>query len=499
MFEHVGVKNHRRVLPGRAWVPPTGWPLPAPDGRGQRLQPPQRPLVRQVHLPQRGGPVGPPDRRGDRDPVRPGGLAQFRPRLREDPDRLVRELRSSLARLEGRRVLPDWKYYLLSAAGGFKARRRQIWQILLSKGTLRTPVRRSHSATLGWRHAPERRALLHAAAGRGGCRSQRPSALGHPRPPSPGLRARALLGGSLALGEAYMDGWWDCEDLDALSSASCGGASSGRLPSPGMAPPPQRPAPPAVPAAGSPRIESVAHASGCSSRSCSARPWPTRVPTGPRLTPWTQAQRAKLDLVCRKLGIRASDRVLDLGCGFGSFARFAAENYGCSVVAVNLSSVQVTYAASSVAAFPWRSTTATTRTLDAYAQGRRFDKIVSIAMFEAVGHRSHRRAIWSSYTSCDHGPVAAPHPATDISSDPWMNRYNFLNAACRPSANSTMRSSGCSSWAGRPQLRAGLLSGSWRNGSRNFGVGTRLSPLRRALLSHVDLLPVHLPWVAAGP
>ena len=57
-----------------------------------------------------------------------------------------------------------------------------------------------------------------------------------------------------------------------------------------------------------------------------------------------QAQRNKLDLICRKLELRPSDRVLDLGCGFGSFSRYAAENYGCSVVAVTLSNSQAGYA-----------------------------------------------------------------------------------------------------------------------------------------------------------
>ncbi len=49
------------------------------------------------------------------------------------------------------------------------------------------------------------------------------------------------------------------------------------------------------------------------------------------------AQDAKLDLVCRKLGLRPGMRVLDVGCGWGSFALHAAENYGVEVVGVTLS------------------------------------------------------------------------------------------------------------------------------------------------------------------
>ena len=53
-------------------------------------------------------------------------------------------------------------------------------------------------------------------------------------------------------------------------------------------------------------------------------------------TTLAEAQEAKLDLVCRKLGLQKGMRVLDLGCGWGGFAAFAAERYGCSVVGVTL-------------------------------------------------------------------------------------------------------------------------------------------------------------------
>ena len=55
------------------------------------------------------------------------------------------------------------------------------------------------------------------------------------------------------------------------------------------------------------------------------------------------AQEAKLDLVCRKVGLKAGMRVLDIGCGWGSFARFAAERYGVSVVGVTVSQEQIDY------------------------------------------------------------------------------------------------------------------------------------------------------------
>ena len=54
-----------------------------------------------------------------------------------------------------------------------------------------------------------------------------------------------------------------------------------------------------------------------------------------------EAQEQKLELICRKLQLRKGDRILELGCGWGGFAQYAASKYGCSVVAHNISSEQV--------------------------------------------------------------------------------------------------------------------------------------------------------------
>ena len=57
----------------------------------------------------------------------------------------------------------------------------------------------------------------------------------------------------------------------------------------------------------------------------------------------TAAQEAKLDLICRKIGLKPGMRVLDLGCGWGSFSGFAAERYGVEVVGVTVSKEQIEY------------------------------------------------------------------------------------------------------------------------------------------------------------
>jgi cyclopropane-fatty-acyl-phospholipid synthase len=54
-----------------------------------------------------------------------------------------------------------------------------------------------------------------------------------------------------------------------------------------------------------------------------------------------EAQEAKLDLVCRKMGLRAGQKVLDIGCGWGSFGKFAAEKYGARVTGITVSREQM--------------------------------------------------------------------------------------------------------------------------------------------------------------
>ena len=62
----------------------------------------------------------------------------------------------------------------------------------------------------------------------------------------------------------------------------------------------------------------------------------------------TLAQNQKHDLICQKLQLDSNDKILELGCGWGSFAKYAAENYGCHVTAVNISKEQINYAKNNI-------------------------------------------------------------------------------------------------------------------------------------------------------
>lgn len=110
------------------------------------------------------------------------------------------------------------------------------------------------------------------------------------------------------------------------------------------------------------------------------------------------AQEAKLDLVCRKLGLQPGMRVLDVGCGWGSFALHAAQRYGVDVVGVTLSTEQAAMARKRVA------DAGLTDRVDIRVQDYRdvddgpFDAISSIGMSEHVG-----RPQIANYASHLHG------------------------------------------------------------------------------------------------
>ena len=98
-----------------------------------------------------------------------------------------------------------------------------------------------------------------------------------------------------------------------------------------------------------------------------------------------EAQEQKLDLICRKLQLQKGERVLELGCGWGGFAHFAAANYGCSVVAHNISEQQVAYARRWCAGLPVEIR------LEDYREATgEFDKVAAIGICEHVGFKNYR-------------------------------------------------------------------------------------------------------------
>jgi cyclopropane-fatty-acyl-phospholipid synthase len=98
-----------------------------------------------------------------------------------------------------------------------------------------------------------------------------------------------------------------------------------------------------------------------------------------------EAQRAKLELVCTKLGVRPGQRILDIGCGWGSFALHAAGEHGVHVTGVTLSRAQAELARERVAAAGLAERIEIRLADYRDLAGEQFDAIASIGMVEHVG------------------------------------------------------------------------------------------------------------------
>ncbi|MCF7202587.1 SAM-dependent methyltransferase [Pseudomonas oligotrophica] len=99
-----------------------------------------------------------------------------------------------------------------------------------------------------------------------------------------------------------------------------------------------------------------------------------------------QAQLNKLERICRKLELRADDHLLEIGTGWGSMAIYAAVHYGCRVTTTTLSREQYAYTERRIAEQGLQDRI--TLLLEDYRDlDGQYDKLVSIEMIEAVGHR----------------------------------------------------------------------------------------------------------------
>ena len=252
-----------------------------------------------------------------------------------------------------------------------------------------------------------------------------------------GLYLRVLLGGSIALGEAYMNGWWECKALDQLvdrllrarfdikisriQRCLIWNAIKGKIINQ------QR--------------RSKAYVIG-------ERHYDTgnelfKIMLDKRMNYscgyWKnaktldEAQEAKLDLICKKLKLRPGMTVLDIGCGWGSLAKFTAEKYHVKVVGITVSKEQVRLARKLC-----KGLDVEIRLQDYRDLKEKFDCVVSVGMFEHVGYKNYR----NFFKVIDHclkdsslfllHTIGGNKSVTCL--DPWINKYIFPNGML-PSAN----------------------------------------------------------------
>lgn len=139
-----------------------------------------------------------------------------------------------------------------------------------------------------------------------------------------------------------------------------------------------------------------------------------------------QAQAAKLDMICRKLRLKPGMRVLDIGCGWGSFMSYAAEHYGVECVGVTISRAQAEWARERYAHLPLEF-----RLQDYRELNERFDAIASIGMFEHVGRKNHRAYMQVAHRCLkDEGLFLLHTIGKNLrrnTPDPWIDKYIFPN------------------------------------------------------------------------
>ncbi len=140
------------------------------------------------------------------------------------------------------------------------------------------------------------------------------------------------------------------------------------------------------------------------------------------------AQEAKLELVCRKIGLCPGMRVLDLGCGWGGFAAYAAERHRAEVVGLTVSHEQVRFAKQRYAHLP-----VDIRLGDYRDVSGRYDAVVSIGLMEHVGPKNYRSYMELVDRCLASGGVAFVHTIGGNRArariDPWFDKYIFPNSA----------------------------------------------------------------------
>jgi cyclopropane-fatty-acyl-phospholipid synthase len=243
------------------------------------------------------------------------------------------------------------------------------------------------------------------------------------------LFARVMAQGTLGLGEAYMDGWWDCAELDGFFYRVVKENLGAQLRI-------------------TPSLVWLTLTSRLQNRQNKRRAFEVarvhydldvdvfEATFDRRLTGscayWKgannldQAQEAKLDLVCRKIGLRRGQRVLDIGCGWGAFMGFAAETYGASCVGVTVSHKQAEYAKRRYAHLPVEP-----KLMDYRAFDGRADHVVSMGMFEHVGYMNYRTYFEKARQALKEGGLFLLHTVFSgergPAIEPWLNKYIFPN------------------------------------------------------------------------
>lgn len=240
---------------------------------------------------------------------------------------------------------------------------------------------------------------------------------------------RVLASGSLGLGESYMDSWWECRQLDEFfyrillvdiesqvrkNWVLLTGALKARVLN----------------------LQSKKRAFQVGERHYDIGNDLFKKMLDKRMTYscayWQransldEAQEHKLELICRKLGLQPGMKLLDIGCGWGGLAKYAAEKYQVEVVGVTVSGEQVELARTLCKNLPIQIRLQDYRDVDG-----KFDRVVSVGMIEHAGYKNYRTFMELAHRCLSNGGLLLLQTIGGIQSrksvDPWINKYIFPN------------------------------------------------------------------------
>ena len=241
------------------------------------------------------------------------------------------------------------------------------------------------------------------------------------------LYSRVRWQGTLGLGEAYVDGWWDCQQIDqlfyqalsfgledrfALSLPLLLGAVRARLTN----------------------QQTIKRAFDVGEAHYDLGNDLFEAMLGPSMAYscgyWkdadnlNDAQLAKYELICRKLSLEKGMTVLDIGCGWGGLAQYMATRYGVKVIGLTVSRKQVEYAQRH-----YCDPAIDIRFQDYRSFNQRVDRVVSIGMWEHIGPKNYRTAMQVVRRSLPDDGLFLLHtignPRSVMAIDPWVSKYIF--------------------------------------------------------------------------
>ena len=242
------------------------------------------------------------------------------------------------------------------------------------------------------------------------------------------LYKRVLAEGTLGLGESYVDGWWECKQLDEFFTKVLRAKLNKKVRS----------------------LKSVllflrAKSTNMQSKSRAHIVGKKHYDLGndvykkmldkrmvyscgywKKAKNLDQAQEAKLDLICKKLNLKPGQKILDIGCGWGGFAKYAAEKYKVKVVGITISKEQVKLAKKLCKGLPIEI-----RLQDYRDINEKFDHIISIGMFEHVGPKNYKTFMKIVSKNLKPNGLFLLHTIgkneSGIYPNPWINKYIFPN------------------------------------------------------------------------